>query len=61
MKNFPGLLAVAGAWFCALGFVLPGIMCFLASSFWSVFCDDDCSVYSLAFLCANLVAFFRVI
>lgn len=61
MKNFPGFLAVCGAWLCATGFVLPGIVCFLASSFWSMFVHDDISFYSVAFLCANMVAFFRLI
>jgi hypothetical protein len=61
MKNFPSFLAVCGAWLCATGFVLPGIVCFLASSFWSIFHNRDYGFYSLAFLAANMVAFFRLI
>jgi hypothetical protein len=61
MKNFPGLLAVIGAWLCATGFTLPGIVFFLISSFWAIFKKGDFSFYTLAFLAANLVAFFKLV
>lgn len=61
MKHFPSLLAVLGAWLCAMGFSLPGIIAFLASSAWAVFVDKDISGYTLAFFAANSVAFTRLV
>ena len=61
MKQFPSLLAVIGAWLCATGFILPGIIAFLASSAWAVFVEEDTGFFTLAFFAANIVAFSRLI
>lgn len=61
MKNFPSLLAVIGAWLCATGFFLPGIIAFLLSSAVAVFVQEDTGFYILAFFAANIVAFARLI
>jgi hypothetical protein len=61
MKNFPSMLAVIGAWLCATGFYTVGIIAFLIGSLYSIIIDEDTSVYTLAFLGANIVAFYRVI
>jgi len=61
MKQFPSFLAVVGAWLCAMGFVLPGIIAFLASSAWAIFVEEDIGIYTLAFFAANCVAFWRLI
>jgi hypothetical protein len=61
MKNFPSALAVIGAWLCACGFILPGIVAFLASSLWSMYVHEDFSVFTLLFFAANVFAFFKII
>lgn len=63
MKNFPSLLAVIGAWLCAFGFVLPGIIAFLFSSAYAILVQEqeDTSVFTLAFFAANLFAFVRLL
>ncbi len=61
MNNFPSLLAVIGAWLCAVGLILPGIVAFLASSIVAIYINEDHSWYALAFFAANIVAFFRLI
>ena len=61
MKNFPNLLAVIGAWLCATGFVLFGIVAFLASSIVAIYINEDHSSFTFAFFAANIVAFFRLI
>lgn len=60
MKKFPSLLAVIGAWLCAFGLVSFGLAAFLFSSLWAIVVEEDTSIYTLAFLLANLVAFCRV-
>lgn len=60
MKQFPSLLAVVGAWLCAMGLVLPGIVAFLFSSLWAIFVHKDTGVYTYLFLAANVVAFIRL-
>jgi hypothetical protein len=60
MRNFPNMLAVIGAWLCATGLYLPGIVTFMISSIWSIIVDEDTSLYTLAFFGANIVAFFRI-
>ena len=60
MKNFPSLLAVIGAWLCAFGFIHLGIVAFLASSLYAIIAQEDTSIFTLAFLAANSVAFFRL-
>lgn len=61
MNNFPSLLAVIGAWLCAVGLILPGIVAFLASSIVAIYINEDHSGFTLAFFAANIVAFFRLI
>jgi hypothetical protein len=61
MKNFPSLLAVIGAWLCATGFVLFGIIAFLCSSLVAIYINEDHSIFTFAFFAANIVAFFRLI
>lgn len=60
MKNFPSLLAVVGAWLCAFGLVLPGIVAFLLSSLWAIFVQKDTGFFTLAFFAANVFAFVRL-
>lgn len=61
MKNFPSLMAVVGAWFCAFGFVQLGIVAFLISSIWAIIVQEDTSVFTMLFLSANIVAFWRIL
>lgn len=61
MKNFPSLLAVIGAWLCAVGFVLPGIIAFLCSSIVAIYINEDHSGLTLAFFAANIFSFFRLV
>lgn len=61
MKDFPSALAVIGAWLCACGFVLPGIIVFLAASLWAIYVHEDTSLFTLLFLAANIFAFFRMV
>ncbi len=61
MKNFPSLSAVIGAWLCATGFVLPGIVAFLIGSIVAIYINEDHSGFTLAFFAANIFSFFRLI
>ncbi len=61
MNNFPSLLAVIGAWLCAVGLILPGIVAFLASSIVAIYINEDRSIFTFAFFAANIVAFIRLI
>lgn len=61
MKNFPSLLAVIGAWLCASGFILPGIVAFLFSSLWAIFVDGESSFYTALFFGANIFGFLRLL
>ncbi len=61
MNNFPSLLAVIGAWLCAVGLILPGIVAFLASYIVAIYINEDHSIFTFAFLAANIVAFIRLI
>lgn len=58
MKNFPSLLAVIGAWLCAFGFILPGLIAFIFASVYAIVVQEDINFYTLAFFAANLFAFF---
>lgn len=61
MKNFPSLLAVIGAWLCATGLILPGIVAFLCSSIVAIYINEDHSGLTLAFFAANIFSFFRLV
>ena len=61
MKNFPGTLAVIGAWLCASGFVLAGVIVFLFSSLVAIFINEQSDWRTVLFLCANMFAFIRLI
>jgi hypothetical protein len=61
MKNFPSLLAVIGAWLCAAGFVLAGVLAFILSSMVSILVQGATDRYTVLFFAANVVAFFRLV
>jgi hypothetical protein len=61
MKNFPSALAVLGAWLCATGFVLWGVVAFLLSSMVAIFVQSQLDKYTLLFFAANIFAFFRLV
>jgi hypothetical protein len=60
MKNFPSLLAVVGAWLCATGFILPGIIGFIIGSLYAIFIIKDTGWFTILFFSANVFAFFRL-
>lgn len=58
--NFPGIMALLGAWLCAFGFVVTGMICFILGSAYNIAKYRDIG-FNFMFALAAVVSLVRLL
>ena len=58
MQKLSRWLFLAGAWLCALGFVIPGLLAFLLGGLRDIIRGD---LFAILFACSSLVGLWRML